>query len=201
MRKLPGQTRRVSRQMRRIYRSIGKVGRAERADQESQKKGRVVQGRGEITEGGGSRMSQRKMADKQKRFADEYLIDCNATRAYMAAYPAIKKESTAAAAGARLLRNDKVKKYIADQMEELKTEKVADAQEVIEFLSSVLRGEEDDYVLKFIDGDQRITEMPPNIKDRLKAAELLAKRYGLLTEKVNIEGQVPVMIVGEDSLE
>lgn len=143
----------------------------------------------------------KEMTDKQKRFADEYLIDCNATRAYMAAYPATKKESTAAAAGAKLVRNCKVKKYIAEQMEELKTEKVADAQEVIEFLSSVLRGEEDDYVLKFIDGDQRITEMPPNIKDRIKAAELLAKRYGLLTDKVNIEGQVPVMIVGEDSLE
>lgn len=143
----------------------------------------------------------KEMTDKQKRFADEYLIDCNATRAYMAAYPATKKESTAAAAGAKLVRNCKVKKYIAEQMEQIKSTKVADAQEVVEFLSAVLRGEQEDYALKLINGSQMITKMPPNIKDRLKAAELLAKRYGLLTEKVNIEGQVPVMIVGEDSLE
>lgn len=48
------------------------------------------------------------LTEKQKRFCDEYLIDLNATRAYMVAYPNVKKESTAAAAAARLLRNVKV---------------------------------------------------------------------------------------------
>lgn len=52
------------------------------------------------------------LTEKQKRFADEYLIDLNATRAYKAAYPNIKKDETAAAAGARLLKNVKVAEYI-----------------------------------------------------------------------------------------
>lgn len=56
------------------------------------------------------------LTPKQKIFADEYLIDLNATRAYKAAYPAVKKDDTAAAAGARMLRNVKVAAYIQELM-------------------------------------------------------------------------------------
>ena len=48
------------------------------------------------------------MTEKQKIFADEYLIDLNATRAYKVAYPAVKKDETAMANGSRMLRNAKV---------------------------------------------------------------------------------------------
>ena len=48
------------------------------------------------------------MTKKQKIFADEYLIDLNATRAYKVAYPSVKKDETAAQAGSRMLRNVKV---------------------------------------------------------------------------------------------
>lgn len=44
------------------------------------------------------------MTEKQRIFADEYLIDLNATRAYRVAYPSVKKDETAAAAAARMLR-------------------------------------------------------------------------------------------------
>ena len=81
------------------------------------------------------------MTEKQKIFADEYLNDLNATRAYKVSYPNVKNDAVAAAAAARLLRNVKVKNYIAEQMEKIHNEKTADAQEVIEYLTSVLRGE------------------------------------------------------------
>lgn len=58
------------------------------------------------------------MTEKQKIFADEYLIDLNATRAYRVAYPSVKKTETAASAAARMLRNVKVAEYIAERMEE-----------------------------------------------------------------------------------
>ena len=48
------------------------------------------------------------MTEKQKIFADEYLIDLNATRAYRAAYPSVKKDETARANGSRMLTNAKV---------------------------------------------------------------------------------------------
>ena len=51
------------------------------------------------------------MTEKQKIFADEYLIDLNATRAYRVAYPSVKKEESAAVNGSKLLRNAKVAEY------------------------------------------------------------------------------------------
>ena len=58
------------------------------------------------------------MTEKQKIFADEYLIDLNATRAYKVAYPRVKNDEVAAAAAARLLRNVKVAAYISERMQE-----------------------------------------------------------------------------------
>ena len=80
------------------------------------------------------------MTEKQKKFCDEYLSDLNATRAYKAVYKGVKSDEVAKAAASRLLTNVNVKKYIADRMEEIHNEKTADAQEVIEYLTSVLRG-------------------------------------------------------------
>ena len=68
------------------------------------------------------------MTEKQKLFADEYLIDCNATRAYKVAYPTVKKGEVARANASRLLTNANVQKYINDRMQKIHNEKTADAQ-------------------------------------------------------------------------
>lgn len=120
------------------------------------------------------------MTEKQKRFADEYLIDLNATRAYRAAYPAVKKEEAARANASRLLTNANVKAYLDGRLEEIKSHKTADAAEVLETLTAILRGELCEEVPLFCgDGCQQLAEKRPANKDRLKAAELLGKRYGL----------------------
>ena len=117
------------------------------------------------------------MTDKQKRFCDEYLIDCNGTRAYKAAYPHVKSDEVARASAARMLTNASVKNYIAAGLEKLHNEKTANAQEVMEYLSAVLRGCKEQVLCGAGKGEQFITEMQVSAKDRLKAAELLAKRY------------------------
>ncbi len=132
------------------------------------------------------------MTEKQKRFCDEYLIDCNATRAYKTVYKNVKSDETAKSAASRLLTNVNVKKYIDDRMEELHNEKTADAQEVIEYLTSVLRGEstaQEIVVEGTGDGcsEARTMEKSPSEKERLKAAELLGKRYALFTDKVETD--------------
>lgn len=146
------------------------------------------------------------MTEKQKRFADEYLKDCNATRAYKAAYPNVKKDNVARVAGARLLTFVNVKNYIDEQLEVLHNERTADAGEVMEYLTSVLRGESSSEVVavEFIgDGISRAKKIQkaPDEKERLKAAELLGRRYRMFTDKVDIEGAVPVIITGENELE
>ena len=132
------------------------------------------------------------MTEKQKKFADEYLIDLNATRAYRAVYKTIKNDGVARRNGSRLLTNADIKGYIDERLNEIHNEKTADAQEVMEYLTSVLRGEsvsEEIVVEGLGDGCSvaRTMEKGPSEKDRLKAAELLGKRYGLYTDRVGLE--------------
>ena len=141
------------------------------------------------------------LTDKQRKFCDEYLIDCNATRAYKAAYPNVKKDSSAAVCAAKLLRIAKVQEYINQQLDKISSEKTADAKEVMEYLTSVMRGESQAEIV-VIEGtgdgcsDARRMSKAPDEKERLKAAELLGRRYGLFKENVNLEVE-PVVLVND----
>ena len=138
------------------------------------------------------------MTDKQKRFCDEYLIDCNATQAAIRAGYSPK---TANEQGNRLLANVSVKAYIDERLEQLHSEKTADAQEVLEYLTSVMRGEHKEQTLALCgDGMQEIQDIDVSAKDRIKAAELIGKRYGLFKDAVDLGGAVPVVISGGDDL-
>lgn len=139
------------------------------------------------------------MTEKQKIFADEYLIDLNATRAYRAAYPNCRKDSSADAAARKLLGNTRIRKYIDKRLEEIHSEKTADAKEVMEYLTAVLRGEsrsEEIVVEGLGDGlsKAKTMEKAPSEKDRLKAAELLGKRYSLFTDKVEMEADMELNV-------
>lgn len=142
------------------------------------------------------------MTDKQRKFADEYLIDCNATRAYKAAYPHIKSDDAARANASRLLTNANIKDYIQEQLDKISSEKIADATEVLKYLTSVMRGEFTEEVVVVEgngDGFSSAVTVDKDVgaKERLKAAELLGKRYGLFTDKVNVEGSAKVVIVDD----
>ena len=82
-----------------------------------------------------------KLTNKQMIFANEYLVDLNATRAYKKAYPNVKKDSVAASAAARMLRIVKVKNYIDEQLKKIEDESIADAAEVMKYLTAVMRNE------------------------------------------------------------
>lgn len=145
------------------------------------------------------------MTEKQKIFADEYMIDLNATRAYKVAYPTVKKDEVARANASRLLTNANVKKYISDQMEKIHDKRIADAQEVMEYLTAVLRGEStgQEIVVEGVgDGmsEARTMEKKPSEKEKLKAAELLGRRYSLFTEKVEVSGSLEAEKTKRDDL-
>ena len=135
------------------------------------------------------------MKEKQKRFCEEYLVDCNATQA---AIRTGYSEKTARAIGQRLLTNVDIKKYIEQQLQKLKNEKTADAQEVLEYLTSVMRGEQKEQVALLTgEGYQELVQKDVSAKDRLKAAELIGKRYALFTEKVELQGETTIQIVDD----
>ena len=133
------------------------------------------------------------LTDKQKKFIEEYLVDMNGTRAYRVAYPSVKKNETAAALASRLLTNDKVKKAIEPILASMSSDRMATATEVMEYLTSVMRGESTAEVV-VVEGlgdgcsEARRFKKAPDEKERLRAAELLGKRFGLFKDKVEVSG-------------
>lgn len=136
------------------------------------------------------------MNKRQQKFADEYLIDCNATQA---AIRAGYSEKTAYSIGDENLKKPVIKAYIEEQLERLHNEKIADAAEVMMYLTAVLRGEaQSEIVVVENIGDYmseaRKVQKAPDERERLKAAELIGKRYGIFKDNVNVSGAIPVII-------
>ena len=128
------------------------------------------------------------MTEAQKRFADEYLIDLNATRAYRVAYPRVRKDATAAVNGSKLLRNAKVLTYVEERMKEIEDKAIAKQEEVLKYLTSLMRGEQkEETLIGRGEGYQSIDDIDVSAKDRIKAAELLGKRYSMWIDKKELK--------------
>ena len=130
-----------------------------------------------------------KLTAKQKIFCDEYIISLNATQA---AIKAGYSKKTARKIAAENLTKPVIQSYISERMKQKESSLIATQDEVLQYLTSVLRGESQtiDTVLVGIgDGCQEVQEVEkkPSEKDRLKAAELLGKRYGLYTDKISAD--------------
>jgi phage terminase small subunit len=135
--------------------------------------------------------------EQQKRFADYYIETGNATDAYRrAGYKA--KGKSAEVNASRLLSNAKVKTYIDDLINGKDSERIAKQDEILEFLTKVLRGEiQEEFPLGVGKGEQMIIHKELDGKERIKAAELLGKRYTLWTDKTQLEGTIGVTIVDD----
>ena len=137
-----------------------------------------------------------KLTLKQQRFADEYIISGNATDAAVKAGYSKKYANTNAS---KLLQNTTIKSYIDEKLAELQSQKVADQQEVMEYLTAVMRGEKTEPLL-VLDGEgtQKVINAVPPVQARTKAAELLGKRYSLFTDKVELDATVEQVVFEDD---
>mgnify|MGYP003091538164 FL=1 len=140
-----------------------------------------------------------KLTLKQQRFADEYIISGNATQsAIIAGY----SKKYAATNTDKLLKNTNIKNYIDERLKELEDKAIAKQEEVLQYLTSVMRGEHEEEVLYGIgEGVQSTRHVEVGAKDRIKAAELLGKRYGTWTDKVDANINLPTIISGSEKLE
>lgn len=148
------------------------------------------------------------MTEKQKIFADEYLIDLNATRAYRKAYPSVKKDETAAAAAARMLRNVNVADYIAERMQARQERTEITQDKVLEELAAIAFARVTDYAevkddqviikdtsglsgnqIKAIAGiKQGKFGIEVKLSDKEKALELLGRHLGMFKDRVEVSG-------------
>lgn len=140
----------------------------------------------------------RELAPNELAAADDYIKNSDYKKAAIAA----GCSSPSRQAGYRIINRPCVRKYINDRLQAMSKKRIADAEEVLEYLTSVLRGElTEQVVMNNDDGSQYLGSKDTLQRDRLKAAELIGKRWGLYTDKTEVVGQVPVVICGEDDLE
>ena len=130
-----------------------------------------------------------RMTPKQKRFCDEYLIDLNATQA---AIRSGYSKKTANRIATENLSKPVIRDYIAARMAEKESELIADQDEVLRYLTAVMRGHTQSEVVVVENigdfrSEARTMQKAPDEKERLKAAELLGKRYGLYTDRIEQE--------------
>lgn len=115
-----------------------------------------------------------KLTAKQRKFCDEYIKSGNATEAYFKAGYQIKSNEAARANASRMLTKANIKEYIETRLKQLESEKIAGAREVLEYLSSVMRGEQTESVAT---ARGVYDNVPVSAKDRISAAKELLKRY------------------------
>lgn len=136
------------------------------------------------------------MNNRQQLFCEEYLKDLNATKA---AIRAGYSEKTAYSQGQRLLKNVEIKNRLQEIREKIQDENIATIKDIEEFLSLSLNGEMEEEVISVvaeIEGSSKVvkTKKQISLRDRIKAAELLGKRYGLWTEKQEVDINLPTFI-------
>ena len=141
-----------------------------------------------------------KLNEKQKAFADYYIESLNATESYAKAYEC--SYNTARTNGARLLANANIKKYIDEIMSAKDESRIASQDEILQILTDIARGITEEEVVQFSQlGEELRTTRKPTIKDRMKASELLGKRYRMWVDKVEADVNQQVIFEGEDMLE
>ena len=119
-------------------------------------------------------------------FADEYIISLNATQSYLKAYPEATY-NTARTEGSKLLAEPNIKNYIDEQMAKKQDERIMKQDEILMLLTAIARGEATEQTLKGEgQGYQILVDKDISAKDRLKALELLGKRYGTFAEKIDV---------------
>lgn len=151
------------------------------------------------------------LTEKQTRFCNEYLIDLNATQA---AIRAGYSEKTAYSIGNENLKKPEIQEYMQRIMNDKHSGLIASQDEVLETLTAVMRRQKKEQVVTserhrrsyFDEEGRKVTEdtevpvtveIDTRISDVNKAAELLGKRYGLFTDKVNVESTSKVVIVDD----
>lgn len=122
------------------------------------------------------------LTEKERIFADEYIKTTNATQSAIKAGYA---ENSASVTGSKMLRKPKVRQYIDAVMNERSKNTIATADEVLEYLTKVMNGEEKDAF-----------GLDVSVADRTKAAELLGKRHMLFTDKVKLDAEIEIDISG-----
>ncbi|MDR0819753.1 MAG: terminase small subunit [Oscillospiraceae bacterium] len=128
------------------------------------------------------------MTDKQRIFCDEYIRCNNQTEAYLIAYPHTKNRNTAGVLANQLRKHKEIASYIKEQTEKISNGRIADAQELLERLTAMIRGELEEETVVWVRGEPTTMKTKIKIREQQKAIEMLGKYHRLFTEKIELSG-------------
>ena len=123
--------------------------------------------------------AKKHLNQRQIRFVQNYMKTNNITHS---AIDAGYSPKTAHVQGCNLLKNTKVSEYINAINERIESDKIADIEEVMQYLTSVMRGEAKDQF-----------DLDASLSERTRAASELAKRLDVRAKTLNIEGAVNII--------
>lgn len=132
------------------------------------------------------------LSEKQKAFCDYYIANGgNGTQAAKDAGYKGKSDGTYAVTANENLRKPKIKAYIAERMTEIESNRIASAEECMQILTSIARGEATDV-------DSKGNVIPVPCGARTKAAELMLRVHGSFNDKLSIKNEGPIVLAGDD---
>ncbi|MDW4457577.1 terminase small subunit [Staphylococcus saprophyticus] len=139
------------------------------------------------------------MNERQKRFADEYIRTANK---HQSAIRAGYSEKYARTSSHKLLENKSIKDYVEARFKELEKQSIAQQDEVLQYLTAVMRGEQEDEENIVVPKGDYVSDVEKHTKkadtaQRTKAAELLGKRYAIFTDKQEITQRNIELNIGE----
>lgn len=157
-------------------------------------------------------MKEKKLTERQKRFCNEYLIDLNATQA---AIRAGYSKKTAGVIATENLKKPNIIEFIRKRLDEKDKKLIADQDEIMMYLSSVMRREKTESVVVTLSKEKstyvpdkngvmrrktekeesaKIVEIPARLSDANKAAELLGRAYGIYSDRLDVDADVELNI-------
>lgn len=146
----------------------------------------------------GNKQDVTKLNDRQQAFVDYYIQSNNLSESARRAGYA---ERSAASTAIELMKNPKIRNAINARLKQLESERIAEDKEILEYLTTVMRGECEDEIVVNVGKGKGFTQAEKiaakiGAKDRLKAAELLGKIRGMFLNKQEIEltGNIPIVI-------
>jgi phage terminase small subunit len=141
-------------------------------------------------------MENRRLTAKQKKFADAYIKTGNAS---LAAEEAGYSKKTARFIGSENLTKPNIKSYIDKKMKEIEDKQIAKAEEVLKYLTKIIRDEESEEVIvvesigDFMSKARKI-DKAISAKDKIRAAELIGRRYGIFKDAIDINEPINITI-------
>ena len=131
------------------------------------------------------------LTPKQEQFVKNIIDGMSQADAYRNSYDTSRmSDKTVHEKASRLMADGKVKARLQELRDQMMKPSIMSAQERLEYLTRVIEGAEPEKYVQFVNGEKFEEDIPPSIKTRLNALDIMNRMTGEYVQKV--EGTINV---------